>query len=459
MVVSALQFVTPLIHISTLSITALSAVYVARQQKGEYGQVKALLILVHVLYIGIVSLEFVRNFDNDIVFMTLYTIGNTTFVLLDVAMLTVVALVVYYRPKGRGFWSIIAELSRHGRDLAFYALFCCYLVAAEGILVAFRPFSVSTMPNIVGASVTETLFNSFYLDILLGVLLVFMVYPSTLLFLASRRATNQMVRRALLLLPVAWIGIGLDLLIFNGYLLTVVQQDYTAIGYLIGATVFSISALIFRRATLLSGFFTFVSVPSTVPGGTVLRPFTLRVGIEPASIIGNTILMEIDPASNYERIIRDFVAEYTSAGYAIFTFTSKGSPVYNALASMQGVRLYLLTDKVSYARPGAEANEMLVPSGDKSVLLNTLHMTLNANPQVQVIVVFDSISDIILSFGLEQSYRFVKQANEMLSVSHATAMFLITKSAHTEKETSVVKSLFTAQFSYGDAGLEVIKTS
>jgi hypothetical protein len=257
-------------------------------------------------------------------------------------------------------------------------------------------------------------------------------------------------------LPVAWTLIGLDLLVFNGYLLTI-GIDASAVGYLIAATAFSASALTFRRATVLSGFFAPLSFTTTQPRPTDQKLFSLRVGLDPARLISKNMLLEVDPVMNYEETIRDFALEFTSEGYVIFAFTSKGSPIYNALSPNQGVRFYTLTEKVSYARPSPDPREVLVPHNDISVLLNTLDKTLNTNPQLKMMIVFDSISHMLLSSGVEHTYKFLKQANEMLNASKTTAIFLITKAAHTEKEINIVKSLFTDQLAFGEEGLAFAK--
>lgn len=41
------------------------------------------------------------------------------------------------------------------------------------------------------------------------------------------------------------------------------------------------------------------------------------------------------------------------------------------------------------------------------------------------------------------TYKFLKQANEMLSSHGVTAVFLMTAGAHSEREVNVVKSLYS----------------
>ncbi len=129
MVSVILDLVGPLIYTATIAITSASAAYVQRQQTSEYNQVKSLLVIVHFLYIGLVSLEFIRYYYSTPAFMSVYTIGNTTFVLVDVILLTIVALAIYYRPEGTGVLRIVAGLTKSGMQRVIFILFCVYVAA------------------------------------------------------------------------------------------------------------------------------------------------------------------------------------------------------------------------------------------------------------------------------------------------------------------------------------------
>jgi hypothetical protein len=66
------------------------------------------------------------------------------------------------------------------------------------------------------------------------------------------------------------------------------------------------------------------------------------------------------------------------------------------------------------------------------------------------------VSDLILTSGLEVTYKFLKQANEMLNTSKITAVFLLTLGAHSDREVNVVKSLFSNIVSFS-GGLLVMQ--
>jgi hypothetical protein len=472
------ELLIPSVHVATLVITGLSALYVGRQKTNEYVQVRNLLVIVHLFYMGVVSLELLRYFVSNETYLTVYTITGTNLVLVDVFLLTLVALALFYRSGGRALSDVVREAMRHRTQATLMIAYGVYILIAGGYLAIGRPFSSQYVPNIVGALEglksscssnpscscspskfgfqCATLFEPVYLDVLLGVLLIFMAYPTTLLLLARSRSTDHEVRTAYTILPIAWVAIGLDLLYFNGYLLNQ-GIDASAVGYLGAAAAFAVTAATFRRATLLSAFFqadTLVTTTAVAPAKT----FSSQLGLETDKFIGRRFLLEADPSFKYEESIRDLALELGARQYLLFAFTSKGSTIYNSLSGLENVRFFTMTTKVSYPRPGDLSTEVLVPANDQSVLLNVLDKAITTNPNLKFGVVFDSITDLILSSGLETTYKFLKQANEMTSSHAVTTVFLMTAGAHNEREVSIVKSLFSNQILYRDGQLSIQKT-
>jgi hypothetical protein len=181
------------------------------------------------------------------------------------------------------------------------------------------------------------------------------------------------------------------------------------------------------------------------------------MGKKTEDITGKEYLMEVDPSSKFEEGVRDYAAELGSRQHVLFAFTASGSPVYNSLLGLGNVRFFTMTRKVSYPKPGERPDEVLVPAADQSVLLNVLDKAIASNPGREIGVVFDSVSDLILTSGLEMTYKFLKQANEMLSSGKVTSIFLLTSGAHSAKEVNVVKSLFSNILSFSEAQLTIQK--
>ncbi len=351
----------PLVHILTLEITGLSAFYIYRQKITAYQYTKGLLLAVHVLFAGVVVFEFLRTALLSTDFIQAYTIGGTTLILADVVLLTLLAVTVYLVPSGIGNRNIVKLLWARKLHVALFAAYTAFIVYAGAYLVVEEPFDSKFVSSVTGASVPITVFTTYYLVLLLVILAVFILYPSLLLVFAARKVKDPSVSRVLNILPIIWSGIGVDLLFFNGYLLSS-NFDATPFGYLIASVAFGISALVFRRASLLTAFFEPVRATGKF---TAEFPFTQRLGVDNSFLDGRTLLLETDPSVAYEQVASDFARQSQSNGHTVYVFTAKGSPIYNALHAINGVRFYILSAKVTYPKPEEnEPSQILIPSTD-----------------------------------------------------------------------------------------------
>src|SRR5450759_759309 len=179
MVISPALLINPLVYAVYFLINGISIFYISKQETSDYRQLKGLLISIQLLFISIVVLEVGRSFTSDTVFMTVYTIGNTTFVLVDVVLLTLVALTVYLRPRGSSIREVISEMNKHPKQQAFFWANVAYIALAEAAIWVFRPFGIVQVNNLAGAIVAASNFTDAYLAVLFGVLLIFVAYPST----------------------------------------------------------------------------------------------------------------------------------------------------------------------------------------------------------------------------------------------------------------------------------------
>ena len=447
----------PLVHIITLEITALSAYYIYRQKITAYQYTKSLLLAVHALFIGVVVFEFLRTSFLSVDFITTYTIGGTTLILADVVLLTLLAVAVFIVPGGIGNKSVARLLFQRKPILALFGAYTAFIVYASTYLVVETPFyGYPDASSLSGALVPITIFTNYYLEILLVVLAVFIVFPSALLVLAARKVRDPSVGRVLYVLPVIWSGIGLDLLYFNGYLLSN-NFDATPFGYLIASVAFGISAFVFRRASLLTAFFE----PVRPTGRAIAEfPFTERLGVPTAFIQARSLLLEADPSVPYEQAVGDLARQSVSTNSTVYVFTAKGSPIFNALHGTPGVRFYILSAKVTYPKPEeGEPDQILIPTNDQAVILDLIDKTISAvAPPGQVSIIFDSVSDMVLSAGFEATYKFVKQVNEATGNGRTSTLFLMTLGAHDEKVVSFIRSLFPTQLVDDAGGLRVTRS-
>lgn len=467
--VSAVQplplVLNPLVQIITLEIVALAAFYMYRQKLTAYKYAKGLLIADYALFAGVMVLELLRtavystaDFQSS-GFVYPYTVIGTGLVLVSVIVLTLLAVSVYLVPSGIGTKSVGRLLLDRKVHTALFGGYAGFIIFAIVYLALEAPFSAQQVPTLTGVIVPVSAFNSSYLLILLIVQLVFIFYPSVLLFLASRKAKDPAVRRVLRILPLVWSGIGVELLIFNGYLLSI-NIDATSFGYLIAAAAFGATALVFRRASLLTAFFEPIKPTGNAGGVTAEFPFTERLDVPSGFLQGRTLLLEDDPSVPYEQVITDFARQSISNNQTVYVFTAKGSPIYNALRNMTGVRFYILSSKVTYPKPEeGQPSQILVPAGDQAVILDLLDKTISAaESPSQVAIIFDSISDMILSGSFEDTYKFVKQVNEVAGNGKTSALFLMTYGAHEDKVVSFIRSLFPTQLIEDATGLRMTRS-
>lgn len=184
--------------------------------------------------------------------------------------------------------------------------------------------------------------------------------------------------------------------------------------------------------------------------------FSKHLGINHRQLVGRKILFEFDPASRYEKAIQDVVAEAIANSEQIVVFTRKSSTLHLALREQKAVKFFCLTQQFSIPKEFSE-NEVLLPAGDISLMLSVLDKTLKAYPQSAINVIFDSISDLVLSIGFDKTYLFLKYAGEVLASPKNTTLFLLNQTAHDPQVVSSLRSLFSDQIFFGKDGIQSIK--
>ncbi|MGI0085102.1 MAG: hypothetical protein ACREBQ_08475, partial [Nitrososphaerales archaeon] len=415
------------------------------------------LLSVYVLACVLVLFELFRigisQFVSNSLLMTFYTVGSTSLVLANAWLLAVAAVGTYLRPKSPKFRDIFSEIYKHVSHALLFTAFSAAVIFSGISLVVFEPYNIRAINNLWGISVLSTNFQYTYLVTLLTVLVFFLIYPTPMLILAARKVANRAIKRGLIILAACWAAIALDFLVFDGYVWSA-GIDANDVMYLVFASIFSVTAVIFRNASTLAGFFEARQESTKVPES---HPFSGRIGMPTTFLAGRNFLLEIDPSTTYEETVKEFAMENISTKSIVFAFTTKGSPVYRALSDGTDVKFYMMSTDVSYPKPTGKPNEVLVPQNDVAVILHLINQTMGSTEGSGVALVFDNVSDLIMSSGFENSYKFLKQANQVLSEPRVTSIFLITKNAHDEREVLLVKSLFANHLSVDSTGLHVTR--
>jgi hypothetical protein len=180
-----------------------------------------------------------------------------------------------------------------------------------------------------------------------------------------------------------------------------------------------------------------------------------RMRASVADYKGSTLL-EADPSTNYERAASDFVKQMMSTGRTVFVVTSKRSPIYILLRENPNIHFYVFSD-VTYPRESGTSLEVLVPNNDRSALLNVLDGAVSKPAATQKAIVFDNISSMILDAGFQETYKFLREMNEIVTHGDVTSISIILSKAHDDKTMNLIRTLFSGHLTYDAAGLHVTK--
>ena len=98
-----------------------------------------------------------------------------------------------------------------------------------------------------------------------------------------------------------------------------------------------------------------------------------------------------------------------------------------------------------------------MPQNDQAILLDIIQKTIASDLEAKIGLIYDNISDLILSSSLENAYKFLKQANEIIDIKRVASIFLFTAVAHDEKTSNLIKTLFTSHIVMSSAGPRIAR--
>jgi len=171
----------------------------------------------------------------------------------------------------------------------------------------------------------------------------------------------------------------------------------------------------------------------------------------------NRILLEYDPASNYEDAVQKFAREFQANVEPIAIFTSMGSPTFRQFRGQHNLRMFTFSTKTS--TPSKVSEELvLLPERDTSLLLDAVDKLLQANHGRLVGMVFDVFTDLILFQGFEKGYGVLSSVVEMSESESASTLVLINFTALDERALNGVRGLFRSQAKYDMDGFKIVRT-
>ncbi len=186
--------------------------------------------------------------------------------------------------------------------------------------------------------------------------------------------------------------------------------------------------------------------------------FSKRIGLSHRELIGRKFLLEFDPTSDYETIVEDFAKESMANVEPTYVFTPTTSTLHKRLAKHLAIKFFLMSISTSAIQPGSE-NEVLIPTNNIDLILDSIENVTKAHSNANVSIVFDGLSDLLSSLGPERTFTFLRHALQTLSSERTTALFLFNTSAHDPQLVSRLRSMFYDQLLYRKSGLQAIKLS
>ena len=184
--------------------------------------------------------------------------------------------------------------------------------------------------------------------------------------------------------------------------------------------------------------------------------FSRQFGKDHGWLMGQKILFEFDPASTYEKVIKDFVLECKANGETVIVLTEKSGPISSAIRTQTNVKFVYMTAQVSAPKEISE-NEVLLPWGYGSLVFNTLHADLEGRHDENLNTICCNLSSSILTFGLKRAYSFLKGELELVISPRITHMNLLNVTAHGPKEVSTIEGLFSNILTCNERGLRALK--
>ncbi len=175
-----------------------------------------------------------------------------------------------------------------------------------------------------------------------------------------------------------------------------------------------------------------------------LDNFSRTVGLSHSEIAGKKILLEYEPLSDYDRILKSLLAESSSNFERAVLFTRRDSPIISFVQDEPGLKMFILTSRVSYPKV-EEENRVLLPAYDSSLLLDALNKTIEAYAGASYTIVFDNISHYVFTIGPDRTLALVRQALELMISDKITAVFLLNSGAHDPRTISGFENLFDVE--------------
>ncbi len=186
--------------------------------------------------------------------------------------------------------------------------------------------------------------------------------------------------------------------------------------------------------------------------------FSKSIDMNHKRLVGRKILLEFDPASNYEKIVDRLARECMANVEPIFVFTSKTSPIHTHFADQPAIKLFLTSISTS-APESISENKMLLPANNAPLILDAINKVLETYADANVCFVFDILSELLTSMQREKTFMFLLHALDLLSSKKVTSLFLLNPGAHPTEVVSQIRGQFPDQLTFNQDRIRAVKIS
>ncbi len=184
--------------------------------------------------------------------------------------------------------------------------------------------------------------------------------------------------------------------------------------------------------------------------------FSSLLSLSHQNILGNRLLLEFEPTSNYEEIVEKFVREFQANVEPVAIFTSMGSPIYRQFRDQRNIRLFSFSSKTSTPVKLSD-EQVLLPERDTSLLLDAVDKLLQTHFGQRIGVVFDVFTDLILSQSFEKAYGVISSLVEMSESDFSSILVLINCVALEERALNGLRGLFRSEARIDTMGFRTIR--
>ncbi len=174
-------------------------------------------------------------------------------------------------------------------------------------------------------------------------------------------------------------------------------------------------------------------------------------------MVGKTMLLEVDPTSDYQKVLSSFISEVKNSDELLFIVTNENSTLHSTFSGDHNVRFLLLTSKASSPQH-IDEKETYLPASDLSALLHAceeIKKIAAATTEKTVNLLFDNLSDIILRCGFQRTREFTRLLLKEISSPKTRVLFLFKPAAHDQEISSSIRDLFHIDLAYANDGKKV----